>query len=439
MSDFKSFNLPAFILEALERMEFTTPTPIQKDTIPPALEGKDILGSAPTGTGKTGAFTIPMIDWLMKNKHGTALIMTPTRELATQVLNFINLLIRNNRDLRTALLIGGDPIYRQKQQLQRCPRILVGTPGRINDHLNQGTVNLSKVGYLVLDETDRMLDMGFREQLQTILERMPEKRQTLLFSATLPRYILELSKQYLNDAIRVSIGACHVPVEKIKQETIHISEDKKYDALISQLNNYQGSIIIFSKTKFGCERLSIRLRQDKHSADAIHGDLNQRRRERVIGSFRDKKFRILVATDVAARGLDIKHLECVINFDMPQCPEDYIHRIGRTARAGAEGSAVNFVTSQDSSKWRAICRLINPKEKHEQHRPNSDRPRRRSYAEDNGSTLSLKRPFGAQKSYGQGPKRNAKGGSYQENSYSKKPGQWRPQKRSFARAERAEV
>lgn len=412
MDKFTSLGLPQSVLTSLEHMKFITATPIQKDTIPPALEGRDILGSAPTGTGKTGAFSIPMIVWLLNNPEGCALVMTPTRELASQVQKFIQELLHNHRDLKTALLIGGDSMYKQKQQLMRRPRIFIGTPGRINDHLNQNTLNLSKVGYLVLDETDRMLDMGFRPQIKTIIDRIAPQHQTLLFTATLLKDTLPYAKAYLNDAVRVEIGSSNVPVERIKQETIQITEDRKYSTLLNLFDKHEGSIIIFSKTKHGCDRLAMRLQNDDHKASAIHGDLNQRQRDRVISSFRDKRFRILVATDVAARGLDIPHITCVVNYDMPQCPEDYIHRIGRTGRAGADGHAVNFVTGADSSKWRAIQRLIDPNAKHApmRHGGGSDRnnSRRRSYDAPR-SASGHRRGASDERSFGYNKRRESSG------------------------------
>ena len=359
---FSSMGLAATITHALEAMHFSDPTPIQLETIPPALKGLDILGSAPTGTGKTAAFSIPLVSWIINNPHGTALILTPTRELALQVLSTVQALLGRNREVKTALLIGGVPIRQQFNQLRLNPRIIVGTPGRINDHLNQSTVDLSRVGFLVLDETDRMLDFGFQQQLLTILKELPTKRQTLLFSATLPPDIKKISAQYLTNAVRVEVGQDNLP-EKITQETLHIDESEKYKMLLSLLEKHQGSVLIFSKTKFGSERLSVRLRGDKHSSQAIHGDLRQSARDRVIREYRNQKFRILVATDVAARGLDIPHIECVINFDLPQCPEDYVHRIGRTGRAGASGIAINFVSPSDGAKWRAICYILNPNDK----------------------------------------------------------------------------
>ena len=357
-SEFEKFNLPPKLLQALTRIKFTSPTPIQAQTIPLALEGKDVLGSAQTGTGKTGAFGIPVVAGLMNRAEATALIMTPTRELASQVLAALEPMIPTV-DIRTALLIGGDPMTKQMHQLRHHPRPIVGTPGRINDHLERGTLKLDQTRFLVLDETDRMLDMGFGIQIERILKHIPDDRQTLLFSATLPSNITKLSGKYMRHPVRVAVGSTTVAATNIKQEVIPTTDAEKYGKLIEQIDSRKGSIIIFVKTKFGTEKLAAKLNKDAHHADAIHGDLQQRRRERVIQNFRDKKYRVLVATDVAARGLDIPHIEHVINYDMPQAPEDYIHRIGRTARAGAQGEAISFLTSADTQKWRAIQRLMN--------------------------------------------------------------------------------
>lgn len=359
-TDFNNFGLPKKLLVSLNAMHFTTPTPVQAQAIPPALQGRDILGSAQTGTGKTGAFGIPLIAQLLANPDMSALVLTPTRELAAQVMASVYKMAQGT-DIKTALLIGGESMGRQLHQLQRKPRLIVGTPGRINDHLDRKTLNLSTVGFLVLDETDRMLDMGFGVQLESIFKYLPRQRQTLMFSATLPANIVKLSSKYLNEPVRIAVGSTTTPAVKIRQELVHTNDTDKYQELLAQLETRDGSVIIFVKTKFGTERLAKRLNSAEHKADAIHGDLKQSRRDRVIQSFRDKKYRILVATDVAARGLDIPHIEHVINYDLPQCPEDYIHRIGRTARAGATGSAVNLLTNADNAKWQAIHRLIHGK------------------------------------------------------------------------------
>ncbi len=360
MKDFSALGLPQPLLHALEKMRFTTPTPIQAQAIPPALKGQDILGSAQTGTGKTGAFGIPLLAHLMESKQSGALVMTPTRELAAQVLAALREMLSGNAQIKTALLIGGDPMARQLQQLRARPRIIVGTPGRINDHLEQRTLNLSAMDFLVLDETDRMLDMGFEVQIDRIVRHMPKVRQTLLFSATLPANIVKMSEKYLNKPVRVAVGSTHMPIDKIKQELVHLPAAEKYEQLVKQLGERKGSIIVFVKTKRGADRIAKKLNADKHSAEAIHGDLSQSKRTRVIKAFRDQGHRIMVATDVAARGLDIPHIEHVINYDLPQCPEDYIHRIGRTARAGAEGSAVCFITPDDRGMWREIQALMDP-------------------------------------------------------------------------------
>ncbi len=364
MQNFDSLGLPEPLMHALAQMQFTTPTPIQAESIPHALKGKDILGSAQTGTGKTGAFGIPLVSWLYSNPQGMALVLTPTRELAVQVLSAVtSILGGRNSTVKTALLIGGDSMGKQLQQLQAKPRVVVGTPGRINDHLARGWLKLHNAGFLVLDEMDRMLDIGLAIQIEKIIKYTPKERQTLMFSATMPQNIIDLSQKYLKDPIRVSMGSTNKPVSNIKQETIMVDEADKYSKLISELNQRTGSIIVFVKTKFGADRLATKLTRENHSADAIHGDLRQNKRDRVISAFRNQKYRIMVATDLAARGLDIPHIEHVINYDLPQCPEDYIHRIGRTARAGAEGFAVNLIAPSDSAKWRAIHRLLNPGEK----------------------------------------------------------------------------
>ncbi|MFA6280474.1 MAG: DEAD/DEAH box helicase [Bdellovibrionales bacterium] len=355
--DFNSFGLPAKLLLALARMNFTTPTPIQEQTIPLALEGRDVLGSAQTGTGKTAAFGLPLIVHLMNNPEATALIMLPTRELATQVEAALLPMIPVP-NIKTALLIGGDSMFKQLKQLSHMPRLIVGTPGRINDHLERKSLKLNHTDFLVLDETDRMLDMGFGIQIDKILTHVSSNRQTLLFSATLPANIVKLSSKYMRNPMRVAVGSTTTPAANIKQELVHTTDTDKYGHLLTQLEQRVGSVIIFVKTKYGTEKLAKKLNASEHKADCLHGDLQQRRRDRVTQSFRDKKYRILVATDVAARGLDIPHIEHVINYDLPQCPEDYIHRIGRTARAGAEGCALNLLTPADGSKWRAIHRLI---------------------------------------------------------------------------------
>lgn len=361
-TDFSGFGLPPKLLQAIARMQFHSPTPIQAKAIPLALEGRDLLGTAQTGTGKTGAFGIPLIAKLMDHAEAGALILTPTRELATQVMAALQGLIPVPH-IKTALLIGGEAIPKQLRQLQAHPRLIVGTPGRVNDHVTRGSLKLGRIRFLVLDETDRMLDMGFGVQIDKIVQHIPKERQTLLFSATLPAAIVKLSGKYLTNPERISVGSTIAAAPNIKQELIKIPDAEKGAHLLKVLATTQGSIIIFVKTKYGAERLADRLAKHQMRAEAIHGDLRQMRRDKIIQGFRDKKFQILVATDIAARGLDVPHIETVINYDLPQCPEDFIHRIGRTARAGSSGQAISFITPAEDDKWRAIYELMNPGER----------------------------------------------------------------------------
>ncbi|WP_435085603.1 DEAD/DEAH box helicase [Candidatus Pelagibacter bacterium nBUS_33] len=360
MENFKLLKIEDALKNSLQKMNFTKPTPIQGMAIPAALEGKDILGTAQTGTGKTLAFSIPLINKLILDKNAFALVMCPTRELATQVMEAIKSIISDKINIKSALLIGGESMQKQLRQLGNRSRIIVGTPGRINDHLKRKSLNLSATKYLVLDETDRMLDMGFTPQIEMILKFVPKDHQTLLFSATLPQNILKISDRYLNKPERISTGATSVPIAKIKQETLQVFKENKYDELIDQFLSRKGSILVFVKTKRGADKMVKKLKEEGHSADAIHGDLRQSKRDRVINSFRKGLKRILIATDVAARGLDIPLIQHVINYDLPQVPEDYVHRIGRTARAGSEGSALTFLTPDDRSMWNSINKLIDP-------------------------------------------------------------------------------
>lgn len=365
MTNFSDFGLYKDLNKSLAKMSYAEPTPIQAQAIPLALEGHDILGSAQTGTGKTAAFSIPVVEAVMRHPEGSALILTPTRELAKQVMDVIHDLLGYKSKIKTAFIIGGDRYDKQMKQLYARPRIIVGTPGRVNDHLKQGTMDLDHTNFLVLDETDRMLDMGFGVQLDTIVEYLPAERQTLMFSATLPKEIIRLSSKYMKTPKRVSVGETNVIATNIAQEVLRIEQPHKYKELVNQLHDRDGSVIVFVKTKFGADKMAKKLREDGFTSDALHGDQRQTKRDKVMRNFREKNFRILVATDIAARGLDVPHIEHVINHDLPQVPEDYIHRMGRTARAGATGSAISFVASQESRVWHAIECLLDPSKKKE--------------------------------------------------------------------------
>lgn len=360
MKSFDELALPPALSAALKTMKFEVPTPVQAQAIPHALEGKDVLATAMTGSGKTAAFSIPMITKLTTNPRGSAMILTPTRELAQQVEKVIKELLGPYSTLKSALLIGGDSMPMQQQALRARPRIIVGTPGRIIDHLQRGTLMLHDTGFLVLDEMDRMLDMGFGDQIAQIFKYLPQQRQTLLFSATLPPQIQKVAAQHLKNPVRVEVGETNKAAERIKQETKHVSHEGKYQVLLDELKARSGTVLIFVRAKYGTEKLAAKLRKSGYTADAIHGDLEQKQRQRVLKAFRDQHHRILVATDIASRGLDIPHIEHVINYDLPMQPEDYIHRIGRTARAGAEGSALSFITGEDRIKWNEIQKLMDP-------------------------------------------------------------------------------
>jgi len=353
-------DLSPLLLKALDRVGFKDPTPIQAQTIPLALEGKDVMGSAQTGTGKTLAFSIPTIAALLADPRGVALILTPTRELAQQIATSIKQLIKDLPHFNVALLIGGEQIAKQFTQLKSKPRVIVGTPGRVIDHLERQTLRCNNIIFLVLDETDRMFDMGFSIQIEKIISQIPKERQTLMFSATFSSKIEQLAAKYLNAPKRISVGSEISPVLKLKQESLKVIDTEKYANLLIQLNEREGSIIVFVKTKINADRIATRLLKEPHEAAAIHGDLRQQKRERVMNSFRNGRCRIMIATDVAARGLDVPHVQHVINYDLPEDPEDYVHRVGRTARAGAEGNAMSFISPQDEYKWNAIQRFMDP-------------------------------------------------------------------------------
>ena len=365
METFTDLNLNQSLMQSITRMQFKVPTPIQTQAIPPALLGKDILGTAQTGTGKTLCYGIACLNKLLTDKSSGALIVCPTRELAVQVGEVLQSLIEPRMNIKSATLIGGESMQKQLRQLRKRPRLIIGTPGRLNDHLQRKSLRLNETYFLVLDETDRMLDMGFTPQIEQILKYVPKRHQTLLFSATLPQNIIRIAERYLNEPIRIRVGSTTTPITKIKQETMQVSEGDKYNVLLDQLHNRKGSILLFVKTKRNADKMVERLRNDGHSCDCMHGNLRQSKRQRTLIAFRAEKIRILVSTELAARGLDVPSIQHVINYHLPQVPEDFIHRIGRTARAGAEGCALTFITPNDRQMWNEIQRLINPDAKQE--------------------------------------------------------------------------
>jgi len=360
MTSFETLNLSPALISALQQIGITAPTPIQERAIPAILSGKDILASAQTGTGKTLAYVLPLITKLLNEPEAGALVLVPTRELAVQVRTALSQVLGKGTPLKMAVIIGGEPMMKQFMQLRARPRIIIGTPGRINDHLGRNSFSLRETTFVVIDEADRMLDMGFGIQLDKITAHLPKVRQTVMFSATLLPAIIKVSEKYLQNPELINQNPEASAAPKIKQEIIHTSAADKFGHLLHELNQRDGSIIVFVKTKRGADHLADKLRQKDQSADAIHGDLRQRQRDRVIHNTREHKNRILVATDIAARGLDIPHIRHVINYDLPHCAEDYIHRIGRTARAGMEGHALCLIAPEDNKYWKAIDRLMNP-------------------------------------------------------------------------------
>ncbi|MBX2996443.1 MAG: DEAD/DEAH box helicase [Bdellovibrionaceae bacterium] len=394
---FQDMGLHPSIAKALQKMNFETPTEIQAAAIPVAIQGKDILGSAQTGTGKTAAFAIPLVQRLIENPEATALVLLPTRELAQQVEQVIRDLTFFARDIRSVSLIGGVSMVPQFKLLRMNPRIVVATPGRLIDHLERGSVSLAKTDYLVLDEADRMLDMGFAPQLREIVQRLPEKRQNLLFSATFPSTLIKLVREFMEEPTRISVKAEQVSPDRIKQKVLEVKQDQKAQTLLQEIDTRQGTLLVFVRTQRNTEKIGNFLVDSGCEVSIIHGGRSQAQRSRALQQFRDGLTRILVATDVAARGLDVPHVEHVVNYDLPEVPEDYVHRIGRTGRNGRSGEAVSFVTPGDRGQWRIIERLMNPHLKpRDESRFQSDRSLNKE--------PSKRTPFGAKKGGPGGPK-----------------------------------
>ena len=364
MTSFNDFGLAEPILRALATEQYTTPTPIQADAIPLVLAGRDLVGIAQTGTGKTAAFALPILNRLIANrkplekKSPRVLVLSPTRELSSQILDSFRTYGRHLR-LQSALVIGGVPMGRQVRDLMNGLDVLVATPGRLLDLLRSNAVRLNQVDVLVLDEADRMLDMGFIHDIRTIVAKLPKERQTLLFSATMPREIADLATQMLRDPARVAVTPVASTVERITQRVIMIDKPAKSALLIEVLRGeVTGQTLVFTRTKHGADKVVKSLHHAGLSAEAIHGNKSQNQRERVLGAFRSGKLKVLIATDIAARGIDVDGISHVINYDLPNIPESYVHRIGRTARAGAEGIAISFCDNEETAFLRDIERLI---------------------------------------------------------------------------------
>lgn len=358
-SNFHALGLSEAILQDLAAAGFSSPTPIQEQAIPPALAGRDVIGCAQTGTGKTAAFVIPMVERLAALPKGQplALILAPTRELALQTLTTIEKLGRSRR-ISATVIVGGADMQAQVRGLRQRPEILVATPGRLLDHMWSGNILLSSIKMLVLDEADRMLDMGFAPQINQILDALPEERQTLLFSATLPTDLARLVQASVNNPVRVMVAPSATTADGITQAVHHISHDAKGDLLLSLLGSDKDTALVFTRTKHRADRLGRMLGTAGHRVAVLHGDRSLSQRRAALEGFKRGTFRVLVATDIAARGIDVANIGHVINFDLPNCPEDYVHRIGRTARMKTTGRATSFVTREDHQQLQDIERLL---------------------------------------------------------------------------------
>ncbi len=354
---FRGLGIAPRLLELLAAMQLKSPTPIQRRAIPQALEGKDIVGIAQTGTGKTLAFGVPLIQRILQTNTGVGLVILPTRELALQVDEMLSRFTRAF-GIHIAVLIGGASMGPQIRAVRRSPRIIIGTPGRIIDHLDQKILNLGNVSILVLDEADRMFDMGFAPQVGRILRAVPKERQTMLFCATMPDNILGIARTHMKLPVRVEIAPSGTPASRVEHELFFVRKDQKNRLLDKLLEEYKGSVLVFSHTKHGARRICRDVWSMGHTAAELDSNRSLAQRKEALAGFKSGKYRVLVATDIASRGIDVKGIELVLNYDIPESPEDYVHRIGRTGRAEMAGRAISFVMPDQRHKVRGIERLI---------------------------------------------------------------------------------
>lgn len=390
---FKDLNLVEPIQKALVSEGYTAPTPIQEQAIPQLLQGKDLLGCAQTGTGKTAAFAIPILQHLSQQKLAKgekrkikALVIAPTRELAIQIGDNFKKYSTNLR-LKTLMVYGGVSQHPQTKQLKRGVDILVATPGRLLDLVNQGHIQLKDVEHFVLDEADLMLDMGMIDDVKKIVKYLPYQRQNMLFSATMPRAIENLTKEILKDPVKVEITPVSSTAEKIKQEVYFVDKGNKTNLLIHLLKDDDvETALVFSRTKRGADKIVGSLGKAGFSAQAIHGDKTQRARQKALSNFKQRKTKILVATDIAARGIDIAELSHVINYNLPEVPETYVHRIGRTGRSGNSGVAISFSDHEEKSLLRGVQKLIDQRipENTDNPYPLTEKPKKKSKNKSNG-------------------------------------------------------
>ncbi len=363
MPNFNDFDLDSSILKLLQEIGYETPTPVQETSIPKIINGLDIVASAQTGTGKTGAFLLPILHSLIKSpkqKSPRALILVPTRELAMQITKEAEKFSKYLPQIKTVCIYGGVPYPPQRKALSKPYDILIATPGRLMDHMDRGAIDLTKIKTIVLDEADRMLDMGFLEPVEFISDRCPKNRQTLLFSATIDKKILQISQKLQNNPQQVKIESENLANDNIDQKVFYTDSFSHKLKLLDHFLEKESfeQAIVFTATKRQASELAFSLQEKGKRAEALHGDMNQRQRSRVVEKLRKRQVQILVATDVAARGIDIPTLNVVINVDLPFKAEDYVHRIGRTGRAGAKGDAITFASRQDRQMLEKIERLL---------------------------------------------------------------------------------
>jgi ATP-dependent RNA helicase RhlE len=393
--DFRDIGVSEALVKHLAMAGLSAPTPIQAQAIPPALAGRDVIGCAQTGTGKTAAFVIPILERLSRLPKGEpqALILAPTRELALQILATIDTLGRRLGIFAT-VIVGGADIQAQVRGLRQRPDILVATPGRLLDHMWNGTVNLLPMKILVLDEADRMLDMGFAPQINQILSALPEERQTLLFSATLPSDLARFVETSVNDPVQVLVTPPATTADGVTQALHYTTHTGKPDLLLFLLKQEKETVLIFARTKHRADQVGRVLTRAGHRVGILHGDRSFSQRRSALAGFKRGVFRVLVATDIAARGIDVANIGHVINFDLPYCPEDYVHRIGRTARMKATGRATSFITDEDQQQLHAIERLLGqavPWASGSPH-PSYDQPRHKLFQPRNGRYFSALTP-----------------------------------------------
>lgn len=354
--NFNNLGITPDLLEVLGRLKFTTPTPIQHQCIPAALEGKDVVGIAQTGTGKTLAFGVPMVQLLGQN-GGQGLILLPTRELALQV-NEVLQKIGQKFGLRTAVVIGGASSYQQIQLLRRNPHIIVSTPGRLIDHLKQKHLSLERVKMIVLDEADRMFDIGFAPQIKQILSFAPKERQTMMFSATMPKAIAEIAARFMKIPWRIEVAPAGTPAARVEHGMFVVPKEMRIQLMDKLLTENAGTFLVFSRTKHGAKKIAGQIREMGYSATEIHSNRSLYQRQEALAGFKNGKYRVLVATDIAARGIDVDNITLVVNYDLPDNLDDYVHRIGRTGRAGLSGRAISFVGMAERATVKQIERLI---------------------------------------------------------------------------------